>query len=123
MRLRIWRGLGGGLVGGEMVRGEKRGGVEGGEKGRKEEEEKSKNRSVGRVPEFSVDFHAGRAASRDQRAISGFTRRVARSSRRRATESVRVAATRDRPSERNSGRGSHYRHTNDVHAGRVREEI
>src|SRR6266581_3088371 len=85
--------------------------------------EQRDNSRVGCVPEFPVDFHAGRAASRDHRAISGFTGRVARSSRRRATESVRAAATRDRPSERNSGRGSHYRHTDNVYAGRVREEI
>src|SRR6266446_1702024 len=85
--------------------------------------EQRDNSRVGCVPEFPVDFHGGRAASRDQRAISGFTRRVARSSRRRATESVRAAATRDRPSKRHSGRGSHYRHTDNVYAGRVREEI
>src|SRR6266702_7582044 len=85
--------------------------------------EQRDNSRVGRVPEFPFNFHAGRAASRDQRAVSGFTGRVARSSCGRATESVRAAATRDRPSKRHSGGGSHYRHTDNVHAGRVREEI
>src|SRR6266702_8341796 len=85
--------------------------------------EQRDNSRVGCVPEFPVDFHAGRAASRDHRAISGFTGRVARSSSGSGTESVRAAATRERPSKRHASGGSHYGHTDNVHAGRVREEI